>query len=85
MTRRDFVMQGGSVMAAAGTASAATEKPMAKKTLVPVTSVHRVEADGITVFYREAGAPDAPSLDGIQWVRRSRRHTAHSTSNATHR
>ena len=60
MTRRDFVMQGGSVMAAAGTASAATEKPMAKKTLVPVTSIHRVEADGVTVFYREAGAPDAP-------------------------
>ena len=60
MTRRDFVMQGGSVMAAAGTASAATEKQMAKKTLVPVTSIHRVEADGVTVFYREAGAPDAP-------------------------
>jgi len=33
---------------------------MAKKTLVPVTSIHRVEADGVTVFYREAGAPDAP-------------------------
>ena len=60
MTRRDFVVQGGSVMAAAGTASAATEKPMAKKALVPVTSIHRVEADGVTVFYREAGAPDAP-------------------------
>ncbi|HEY1744843.1 MAG TPA: alpha/beta hydrolase [Granulicella sp.] len=33
---------------------------MAKKALVPVTSIHRVEADGVTVFYREAGAPDAP-------------------------
>ena len=33
---------------------------MVKKALVPVTSVHRVEADGVTVFYREAGAPDAP-------------------------
>ena len=33
---------------------------MTKKTLVPVTSIHRVEADGVTVFYREAGAPDAP-------------------------
>ena len=33
---------------------------MATKSLVPVTSIHRVEADGVTVFYREAGAPDAP-------------------------
>lgn len=24
------------------------------------TFIHRVEADGVTVFYREAGAPDAP-------------------------
>ena len=27
---------------------------------VPVTSVHRVEADGIQVFYREAGDVAAP-------------------------
>src|SRR5271154_1482385 len=27
---------------------------------VPRTSVHKVEADGVQVFYREAGAPDAP-------------------------
>jgi pimeloyl-ACP methyl ester carboxylesterase len=60
MTRRDFVMQGGSLMAAVGTASAAAEKPMEKKALIPLTSIHRVEADGVTVFYREAGAPDAP-------------------------
>jgi pimeloyl-ACP methyl ester carboxylesterase/uncharacterized protein (DUF302 family) len=26
----------------------------------PVTSVHRVEADGVSVFYREAGASNAP-------------------------
>src|SRR5580698_3827865 len=61
MTRRDFVVQGGSVMAAVSTAATAVaEVPMVKKALVPVTSVHRVEADGVTVFYREAGAPDAP-------------------------
>jgi pimeloyl-ACP methyl ester carboxylesterase len=29
-------------------------------THVPRTSIHRIEADGITVFYREAGAPDMP-------------------------
>lgn len=27
---------------------------------MPVTSIHRVEADGVNVFYREAGAADAP-------------------------
>lgn len=29
---------------------------------VPLTSVHRVEADGINVFYRSAGDPTAPVL-----------------------
>ncbi len=29
---------------------------------VPVTSVHRVEADGIRIFYRSAGDADAPVL-----------------------
>ena len=29
-------------------------------TLVPLASTHRVEADGVNVFYREAGATDAP-------------------------
>jgi len=28
--------------------------------LVPRTSIHRVEADGVSVFYREAGAASAP-------------------------
>jgi pimeloyl-ACP methyl ester carboxylesterase len=29
-------------------------------TNVPHTFIRRIEADGVTVFYREAGAPDAP-------------------------
>jgi pimeloyl-ACP methyl ester carboxylesterase len=33
---------------------------MVEKTLVPHTFIHRIEADGITVFYREAGPSDAP-------------------------
>jgi pimeloyl-ACP methyl ester carboxylesterase len=33
---------------------------MAEKRIMPVTSIHRVEADGVNVFYREAGAADAP-------------------------
>src|SRR5579862_4559359 len=28
--------------------------------LVPLTSIHRVKADGVSVFYREAGPADAP-------------------------
>jgi pimeloyl-ACP methyl ester carboxylesterase len=27
---------------------------------IPHTSIHRIDADGVSVFYREAGAPDAP-------------------------
>jgi len=27
---------------------------------VPLTSIHRIEADGVSVFYREAGPADAP-------------------------
>lgn len=33
---------------------------MVEKTFVPHTSIHRVDADGITVFYREAGPADTP-------------------------
>ncbi len=68
MNRRDFVTSGGgSLLAFAGAtpailAQSISEKTMAEKTLIPHTSIHRVEADGITVFYREAGAPDAPVL-----------------------
>ena len=27
---------------------------------VPQTSIHRIQADGVNIFYREAGSPDAP-------------------------
>jgi pimeloyl-ACP methyl ester carboxylesterase len=29
---------------------------------VPHTTVHRIEADGVSVFYRQAGPPDAPVI-----------------------
>jgi pimeloyl-ACP methyl ester carboxylesterase len=35
------------------------EEPMVDRTSVPHTSIHRIEADGVTVFYREAGPADA--------------------------
>jgi pimeloyl-ACP methyl ester carboxylesterase len=30
--------------------------------VIPHTSIHRVEADGLTVFYREAGPPNGPVI-----------------------
>ena len=35
---------------------------MAQRTDVPLTTIHRIQADGITVFYREAGPADAPAV-----------------------
>src|SRR5690242_14015522 len=32
---------------------------MTEKTLIPHTSIRRIQADGVTVFYREAGPVDA--------------------------
>jgi pimeloyl-ACP methyl ester carboxylesterase len=40
----------------------ASEKIANSQSAVPVTSIRRVEADGIQVFYREAGDPAAPVL-----------------------
>jgi pimeloyl-ACP methyl ester carboxylesterase len=34
--------------------------PTRSKMAVPLTTVHKVEADGVQVFYREAGEPGAP-------------------------
>src|SRR6201981_2262806 len=33
-----------------------------QKSGIPVTSIRRVEADGVQVFYREAGDPQAPAV-----------------------
>jgi pimeloyl-ACP methyl ester carboxylesterase len=33
---------------------------MPNESSIPHTSIHRIQADGITVFYREAGPVDAP-------------------------
>jgi pimeloyl-ACP methyl ester carboxylesterase len=73
MNRRSFLSSGGSMLALAGAAAPALahglventgsprrEKAMAKSSQVPLTTVHRIEADGVNVFYREAGPIDAP-------------------------
>jgi pimeloyl-ACP methyl ester carboxylesterase len=38
----------------------ATPTPSAAQFSVPLTSIHKVDADGVQVFYREAGETDAP-------------------------
>jgi len=73
MDRRNFITGGGSLLAFVGTAvpaglsqglenigSPRRTKVMSKSSEVPLTTVHRVEADGVSVFYREAGPADAP-------------------------
>jgi pimeloyl-ACP methyl ester carboxylesterase len=70
MNRRDFVLHGVSAIGFTGLAPAAIAqslipsgrkgKIMAENLHVPQTFVRRVTADGVNVFYREAGAPDAP-------------------------
>ncbi|ADV81520.1 alpha/beta fold hydrolase [Terriglobus saanensis] len=59
MTRRSFVAA-GSGLAALGVSG--TAKAAVAKNGVPITSVHRVTADGVEVFYREAGPKDAPVI-----------------------
>src|ERR1700735_3460713 len=33
---------------------------MTENSRIPLTTVHRIEADGVSVFYRQAGPADAP-------------------------
>jgi pimeloyl-ACP methyl ester carboxylesterase len=71
MNRRVFVTR-SSVLALAGAIPASLaqlpvehfkkEELMVEKINVPHTSIHRIEADGLTVFYREAGPADAPTV-----------------------
>src|SRR6201996_9634687 len=74
MDRRSFITGGGSLLVLATTAapialsqglledigSPRRTKFMSKSSQVPLTTVHRVKADGVNVFYREAGPADAP-------------------------
>lgn len=58
MNKEDLATTSGRQAAATGAAPAADTRPAAAR--VPYTSIRRVEADGVGVFYREAGEPDAP-------------------------
>ncbi len=61
MTRRNLVAT--TIPALAATAvSPSVASPAASHSGLPVTLIRRVEADGVNVFYREAGPADAPVI-----------------------
>lgn len=55
--KTDQAFTGG---ASASAAATSTTLPTASTAALPVTQTRRVEADGVHVFYREAGPADAP-------------------------
>ncbi len=61
MTRRNFFTKGTTALASTALPAAAAA-PATSHPEVPVTLIRRVEADGINMFYREAGPADAPVL-----------------------
>jgi len=58
MTRRNFVASTASAFAA--TTAASASQPASSAAIIPTTTIHRIQADGVNVFYREAGPADAP-------------------------
>ena len=59
MTRRHFLSTSTAVLAAAGSSASGNGQQKISGG-VPQTYIHRVAADGVSVFYREAGPKDAP-------------------------
>jgi pimeloyl-ACP methyl ester carboxylesterase len=70
MDRRNFLTRASFLAIAGAVPTVLTEsaknlkkgKLMVEKINVLITSIHRIEADGVTVFYREAGPADAPAV-----------------------
>jgi pimeloyl-ACP methyl ester carboxylesterase len=60
MNRRQFLTGSAGLLALTGASPAAIGQSIQKKIAVPRTSIRRVEADGVTVFFREAGPANAP-------------------------
>jgi pimeloyl-ACP methyl ester carboxylesterase len=61
MTRRTLFTKGTAVLAAAAIPASASV-PASSHPDVPVTLIRRVQADGVNVFYREAGPANAPVI-----------------------
>ncbi len=63
MTRRNFVSYGTGLLAASVVTDASTARAAAAETSsLSATTVHRIKADGVSVFYRQAGQVDAPVI-----------------------
>lgn len=62
MTRRTFISQTATVLAASGAPLGAATARVRQAALIPQTLIRRVKADGVEVFYREAGPADAPVI-----------------------
>ncbi|WP_263385502.1 alpha/beta fold hydrolase [Granulicella arctica] len=62
MTRRSFLSQSTGLIALAPLAAEGGYRKDKSFRQVPHTSIHRVQVDGVSVFYREAGAVDAPVI-----------------------
>jgi pimeloyl-ACP methyl ester carboxylesterase len=57
LKRRSFI---DGMLAIAASAATAKGQPKQKEFSMPLTTVHRVSADGVNVSYRQAGPPSAP-------------------------
>ncbi len=62
MTRRSFLSQGTGLLAASTVAGSSAPHSAGTAAHPPATTIQRIEADGVNIFYREAGAPDAPVI-----------------------
>jgi alpha-beta hydrolase superfamily lysophospholipase len=71
MNRRNFVTRGSlfgfvsavpAIFGRPPLAAAREGNKWSRKTHVPHTSTHRIEVDGVALFYREAGPADAPPV-----------------------
>ncbi len=60
MTRRNFLSKGTGLLASTAVAGASVPRHAEEDASIPATITRRIRADGVNVFYREAGAADAP-------------------------
>ncbi len=62
MNRRAFMASGAGVLAASAAQVASAKANVPSLPGVPEISVHRIQADGVNIFYREAGPQNGPVL-----------------------
>ena len=62
MNRRTLIASGAGVVVAANAGFAADSTPSISSSRIPDIAVHRVQADGVSVFYREAGPANGPHV-----------------------